>query len=212
MRKSLLVLLSFLIFPGVSEAKLKKSMKKECLVCHENWLLEAKIKSPKLLTKESFRAADRLMCLSCHDGSLADDRETFLGFKHFSHPVDKKVPKDFKIPKGFPLQNGKLYCGTCHTPHTKTGSEKKLDYTFMREPNVNSALCIKCHGANAEHGENHPIFKFEKEPLKPEYAVEIEKLGGKLTKDRKLVCESCHSPHRGRAEKALIEWADNSLL
>ncbi|RUM91688.1 MAG: hypothetical protein DSZ26_00315 [Thermovibrio sp.] len=212
MRKSLLLLLSILVAPNVSEAKLKKSMKKECLVCHENWLLESKIKSSNLLTTESYRAANKLMCLTCHDGSMADDRLTFLGFKHFSHPVDKKVPEDFKMPKGFPLQSGRLYCGTCHTPHTKTGSEKKLDYTFMREPNVNSSLCMKCHKENGEHGRNHPIFKDEKGPLKLEYALKIEKLGGKLTKDRKVRCESCHSAHRGRAKKALVERADNSLL
>jgi predicted CXXCH cytochrome family protein len=116
------------------------------------------------------------------------------------------------MPKGFPLQNGRLYCGTCHTPHTKTGSEKKLDYTFMREPNVNSSLCMKCHKENEEHGRNHPIFKDEKEPLKLEYALKIEKLGGKLTDDGKVRCESCHSAHRGRAKNALIERADNSLL
>ncbi len=212
MRKSLLVLLSVLVVPGVSEAKLKKSMKKECLVCHENWLLEAKIKSPQLLTTESFTAANRLMCLSCHDGSMADDRLTFLGFNHFSHPVDKKVPENFKMPKGFPLLNGKLYCGTCHTPHTKTGSEKKLDYTFMREPNVNSALCMKCHKVNAEHGLNHPILKDTEGKLKLEYAIEIEKLGGKVTKNREVQCESCHSAHRGRASKALIEPVKNSQL
>jgi len=212
MRKSLAVLLSVLLLPGVSKAKLRKSMKKECLVCHENWLLEAKIKSPKLLVRVPLKAADRLMCLSCHDGSLSDDRLTFLGFKSFSHPVDKKVPKDFKLPKGFPLKDGKLYCGTCHTPHTKTGSEKKLDYTFMREPNANSALCIKCHRENDEKRLNHPTFKTEEKPLKLEYAEKILELGGKLTEDAKVTCESCHSPHRGRAKNALIERADNSLL
>jgi predicted CXXCH cytochrome family protein len=212
MRKTLLILASVLLIPGVAEAKLKKSMKKECLVCHENWLLEAKIKSPKLLTTEPFPAANKIMCLSCHDGSFADDRETFLGFKHYSHPVDKKVPADFKMPKGFPLKNGRLYCGTCHTPHTKTGSEKKLDYTFMREPNVNSALCIKCHEANSKHGMNHPILSDTKGKLKPEFAVKIKELGGKVTKNGEVQCESCHSAHRGRAKEALIEPVNNSAL
>ena len=212
MRKTLLILLSVLAIPGVSEAKLKKSMKKECLVCHENWLLEAKVKSPKLLTKRAFAAADKLMCLSCHDGSMADDRLTFLGLNHFSHPVNKKVPEDFKIPKGFPLKDGKLYCGTCHTPHTKTGSEKKLDYTFMRYPNVNSALCIKCHEANSKHGMNHPILEDTKGKLKPEFALKIKELGGKVTRNGELQCESCHSAHRGRAKEALLEPVNRSQL
>ena len=213
MRKSLAILLTILAVSTTAEAKLKKSMKKECLVCHQNWLLEAKVKSPKLLTTKSYTAASRLMCLSCHDGSMADDRLTFLGLNHFSHPVDKEVPEDFKIPKGFPLKNGKLYCGTCHTPHTETGSEKKLDYTFMRKPNVNSALCIACHEENSKHGMNHPILKDTKNKLKEEFAQKVLQLGGKLSRDGKeMICESCHSAHRGRAKEALIERADNSAL
>lgn len=212
MRKSLLVLLTVLVLPGVSEAKLKKSMKKECLVCHQNWLLESKIKSPTLLTKNSFQAADKLMCLSCHDGSMADDRLTFLGFDHFSHPVDKEVPEDFKMPEGFPLKDGKLYCGTCHTPHTETGSEKKLDYTFMRKPNVNSALCIECHKDNAEHDLNHPLLEETEGKLSLDESLRIRKLGGKVTISGEVQCESCHSSHKGRAKKALIEGFEKSQL
>ncbi|TCK06244.1 cytochrome c3 family protein [Phorcysia thermohydrogeniphila] len=212
MRKTLAILLTVLVLPGVSEAKLKKSMKKECLVCHENWLLETKVESPKLLSNRSLKAADKLMCLSCHDGSLADDRETFLGFGHFSHPVDKEVPKDFKLPKGFPTKDGKLYCGTCHTPHTETGSEKKLDYTFMRKPNVNSALCMECHKANAEHGMNHPILEDTADKLSDELIEKISLLGGRVTESGELQCESCHSPHKGKAKKALLKPVDRSQL
>jgi len=214
MRKALIfALIGFLSVQGRAEAKLKKSMKKECLICHENWLLEAKIKSPRLLTKRSLKAEDRRMCLTCHDGSIADDRLTFLGFGRHSHPVDTKVPKDFKMPKGFPTKKGKLYCATCHTPHTKTGSEKKLDYTFMREPNVNSALCIKCHKENREKGRNHPILNDVKEAKLTDKEIRgIKELGGKLSANSEVICESCHSPHRGRAEKALVYYVKRSQL
>ncbi len=212
MRKTLAVLLTVLVLPGVSEAKLKKSMKKECLVCHENWLLEAKVKSPKLLTDRSLEAADKLMCLSCHDGSFVDDRETFLGFAHFSHPVDKEVPENFKMPKGFPLKGNKLYCGTCHTPHTETGSEKKLDYTFMRKPNVDSNLCMECHEENSEHARNHPILEDTADKFKPEYAKKVLEIDGKVTRSGELQCESCHSAHRGKAKKALLEPVNKSQL
>ena len=212
MRKGALLFLSLLLIPVGAQAKLKKSMKKECLVCHENWLLEAKIKSPKLLSLQSFDAANKLMCLSCHDGSLADDRETFLGFEKFSHPVEEEVPEDFKMPKDFPTKDGKLYCGTCHTPHTETGSEKKLDYTFMRKPNVNSKLCMECHEENAEGKVNHPILKDTGENFTEELAQKVVKLGGKVTKKGELQCESCHSPHRGKAKKALIEKVKRSEL
>ena len=212
MRKALAVLLTVLVLPASSKAELKKSMKKECLVCHENWLLEAKVNSPKLLTTKSYEATDRLMCLSCHDGSLADDRETFLGFSHFSHPVDKEIPEGFKLPKGFPSKDGKLYCGTCHTPHTKTGSEKKLDYTFMRKPNVNSALCIECHKENSKHGINHPILEDTEDKLTEEVLKKVRALGGRVTENNEVQCESCHSPHRGRAKKALLEPVEKSEL
>ena len=63
------------------------------------------------------------------------------------------------MPKGFPTKNGKLYCGTCHTPHTESGSEKKLDYTIMRKHNVNSDLSIESHKENSENKMNHPKFE-----------------------------------------------------
>ena len=212
MRKTLMLFFMVSFVLANAEAKLKKSMKKECLICHQNWLLEAKIKSPKLLTKKSLKAEDRRMCLTCHDGSIADDRLTFLGFSRHSHPVDTEVPKDFKMPKEFPLHKGKLYCATCHTPHTKTGSEKKLDYTFMREPNVNSALCIKCHEENRKKKENHPILNDTKEELTQREIRKIKLIGGKLSSDSKVLCESCHSPHRARVEKALIYPTEKSQL
>nr|WP_163328137.1 cytochrome c3 family protein [Desulfurobacterium thermolithotrophum] len=212
MRKTLAVLLSVLILPSASEAKLSKTMRQECLVCHENWLLEAKINSSSLLTTNSIQAADKLMCLSCHDGSLADDRLTFIGFGHFSHPVDKKIPKDFKLPKDFPTKDGKLYCGTCHTPHTKAGSEKKLDYTFMRKQNKNSSLCMDCHRENAAHGMNHPILEDTAGKLTSTEVLEIKDIGGKITQNNEVQCESCHSAHKGKANYALVEPLANSQL
>jgi len=213
MRKSLAVLLTILaISAHEAEAKLKKSMKKECLVCHENWLLEAKVDSPKLLLKSPVKAADRIMCLSCHDGSMADDRLTFLGLSHFSHPVDEEVPQDFKMPEGFPLKDGKLYCGTCHTPHTETGSEKKLDYTFMRKPNVNSALCVACHEENSAHGENHPILEETEDKLSGAAVERIKELGGKFSSSGQMLCESCHAVHTASSEKALIASVSDSKL
>ena len=212
MRKSLLVLLSILVVPSVSEGKLKKSMEQQCLVCHENWLLESKINSPRLLLSRSVDAADRIMCLSCHDGSLADDREAFLNMKHFSHPIDITVPSDFKIPSKFPLRNGKLYCGTCHTPHSSAGSQKKLDFTFMREANSNSNMCIDCHRENAAHGMNHPVLKDTEGSISSEEAVLLRNLGAKVGSNGEVVCESCHSAHEGKAKNALIASVRNSQL
>ncbi|GEM_PF-893183 len=211
MRKSLVLVALFLTFAGNSEARLVKSMKKDCLVCHENWLLESKKKSEKLLLKVPIAAADEVMCLSCHDGSLADDRLAFTNFNHFSHPVNIEVPKNFPMPQQFPLKNGKLYCGTCHTPHTNTGSENKIDYTFMRIPNVNSALCIACHKENGEHGLNHPVLSDTK-PLSPEQIEKVKALHGKLSSEGKVECESCHSAHEATGDKTLIAGIKNSSL
>ena len=211
MRKSLVLVALFLTFSGSSEARLVKSMKKDCLVCHENWLLESKKKSKKLLLNTSISAADQLMCLSCHDGSLADDRLAFTNFNHFSHPVNVKVPESFHIPKQFPLKNGKLYCGTCHTPHTKTGSENKIDYAFMRIPDVNSALCIACHKENSQHGLNHPVLKDTK-PLSPEQVRKVVALHGRVSSDNRVECESCHSAHEATGGRTLIAGVKNSAL
>ncbi len=201
MRKTLAILVGVLIIPVSSEAKLKKSMEKDCLVCHQNWLMESKVNDPNKLTDRALRAGDTIMCLSCHDGSMADDRRLFLNLDKFSHPVDVKVPADFKIPKEYPLENGKLFCGTCHTPHTNDGS--KVDYAFMRKPNVNSAMCMDCHKGNVGHG-NHPILEATAGKLSPSEIPQIEKLGAKLGNNSEIICESCHSAHFGKSKYALV--------
>ncbi|WP_022847593.1 cytochrome c3 family protein [Desulfurobacterium sp. TC5-1] len=211
MRKTLAILLSVVAIPTVSHAKLEKSMKKDCLVCHQNWLLEAKVSSPRLLTDRTLMAGDTIMCLTCHDGSMADDRLTFLNFGKHSHPVDVKVPEDMKIPKKFPLHNGRLFCGTCHTPHSEVGSQDKLDYTFMRFKNTDSSMCIDCHKNNTGHG-NHPILADTAGKMSSSVIAKIESLHGRVGKDGEVTCQSCHAAHKGQGEHALITSNKDSQL
>ena len=212
MRKTLAILLSVVAIPTLSHAKkLEKSMKKDCLVCHQNWLLEAKVSSPKLLTDKKILAGDTIMCLTCHDGSMADDRFTFLNFHKHSHPVDVKVPENMHIPDKYPLNNGKLFCGTCHTPHSEVGSQDKLDYTFMRFKNTDSSMCIDCHRNNKGHG-NHPVLEETAGKMSPEIVAKVKELNGKVGENNEVTCQSCHAAHKGQGEHALIVSNKNSQL
>jgi len=106
-----------------------------------------------------------LMCLRCHDGTIARDavggamRERFANGQHpgiFSsahgttdHPVGVDYPQ---IDKGFhpqatvvahgtvALPNSKVECVSCHDPHNSAGVKHLLVTS-----NTRSALCLTCH-------------------------------------------------------------------
>ena len=106
-----------------------------------------------------------LMCIRCHDGTIAKDtisgqaKERFANKQHpglfqsghqtSDHPVGVDYPdfqKDFHsettvIAKGtVVLPDGKVECISCHDPHSTSG-EKAMLVTG----NQRSALCLTCH-------------------------------------------------------------------
>lgn len=115
---------------------------------------------------ESQPGLGTLVCLQCHDGTIAKDatgavsgKERFTNRQHSrrfttghgrtDHPVGVEYPK---IDKGYRsltsvlsgwrvrLPNGKVECGSCHDPHNDSGEEHMLVMS-----NARSALCLKCH-------------------------------------------------------------------
>lgn len=106
-----------------------------------------------------------LLCLRCHDGTIAKDArpgarpDRFTHKQHpglfrashgtSNHPVgveypqfdDKFHPAASVIAKGtVTLPDGKVECVSCHDPHNTSGEEKMLVTS-----NAGSALCLTCH-------------------------------------------------------------------
>jgi hypothetical protein len=169
----LLVLLICWSFPEPASALRNTSANRECAICHIMWLDDFKRKDvsplipyeplPTVKTgKQDVVSTDR-MCFSCHDGFVLDSRSLWKK-NHYNHPVGV-IPSDkVTIPTDegktiFPMNNdGKLYCGSCHTAHAQDWNEKNTTL-FMRMDNENSSICTSCHrdrSANPENS-NHPI-------------------------------------------------------
>jgi len=211
---------------GISQQALAArqfSSQRECATCHIMWLNDFKRQDvatlipydpkPVVDTGKQDVASTERMCFSCHDGFVLDSRSNWLNKSH-AHPVGVKPSSRIKIPtsKGktiFPLNDdGKVYCGTCHTAHGVSWSQQESP-VFMRVNNVDSRLCLACHlnQATGPKEGNHPLFK---QP--PHDTAQLKKAGAKFAKDGSVICQSCHQPHGAPAKKMLVMDNRNSEL
>ena len=216
------LLLSLILVSQQLDARMP-SANRECSTCHIMWLNEFKQdKLPTLVPydprpvtksgKQDVSSTER-MCFSCHDGFMLDSRFMWKKGK-YRHPVGQKPSKDIHIPKVegkliFPLNDeGKVYCGTCHSAHGVDWNQKE-SAVFLRMNNVNSSLCMTCHEdrtGGPKHG-NHPINKqIDRQPRA------LFRAGSKFGKDGRVVCESCHRPHGAAEKKILVMKNDESNL
>jgi len=203
------------------------SANRECATCHIMWLTEFKRKDvntlipyiPKPIEKTGKQdvASTDSMCFSCHDGFVLDSRFLWEDNRH-SHPVGVKPSKDITIPivdgkKLLPLNDdGKVYCGTCHSAHGVEWGQKDTAI-FMRVRNEEGQLCMACHKSKIKgpkHGD-HPlkrkIQKLLKEPPK-----KLMDAGARFAKGGEVLCQSCHKPHAAPQEKLLLVKNDKSQL
>jgi predicted CXXCH cytochrome family protein len=172
---------------------------KECSMCHLRWVadFESEQKKDYLLefTEEKVVATE-MMCYSCHDGSIVDSR--LRVWETSRHKAGTKPSAAISVPETFPLDKaGQLTCATCHSAHGVDSTTDMGSTIFLREPNINSSMCRKCHQDKDDgpsHGK-HPInVAFEAFPEK------ILNSGGKAGagadgKKNLVICESCHTPH-----------------
>ncbi len=176
---------------------------KECSMCHFRWLDDFLSKEKKnfLVTFPEDRVvAWEMMCYSCHDGSIADSR--FRVWETNKHKAGVRPSAAVTIPNDYPLDpEGRMQCGTCHSAH---GVDTRVDMAsaiFLREPNVNSSMCQRCH-QDKDTGPvegNHPInVEFQG------FSQEILDAGGKAGENRTVICESCHAPHGSTNEDFLV--------
>lgn len=171
-----------------------------------------------------------IMCKQCHIPKVAvamekqsgTDRygmildETFVPDKlgnymdgkkiYFNHPVDIQMPR---LPRKITDSGGRagvkkdqIICETCHTAHFANGD------SLLVIDNSESELCGQCHAS--EFGRNreftatkgtHPV------NIIPSTAVLsniITFQGGKLGRDGKMVCLTCHSVHEALVSENLL--------
>ncbi|MDP3686529.1 MAG: cytochrome c3 family protein, partial [Sulfurimicrobium sp.] len=206
-----------------AEAARDISPQRECANCHIAWLVDFNRKDVTPLIaynprpveatgKQDVVSTDR-MCFSCHDGFVLDSRFAWQNRQNF-HPIGVKPSDKVKIPTAegkmvFPLnEDGKVYCGTCHSAHGVAWGDKHAT-VFMRMKNADSAMCMACHlerGTGPEEG-NHPIQKKMKDT--PHALMEA---GAKIGIGGTVICQSCHRVHGAPEKKQLLVRNANSEL
>jgi len=217
MIKSLLTALFCIVFMTVPVlgSNLKRESKEECCICHVLWfdslakgaktLLES-TDSPIVIQGSPGLASSREMCYSCHEGYVADSRNTII--RGNKHQLIGKVPEGLKLPDIFRLtKNNEFYCGTCHGLHDVRAMGEVGKTPFTRMDNDRSQMCIACHPdkmpdkMKAQKFPDHPLMVSAKRlPLQA-----IRKKGPKFGPENEIICQSCHTPHGKRAMVAPVE-------
>jgi len=192
-------------------AALEPSPARECAICHFRWLTPFVLEIgtpywPRIEFEDV--AGTELICLTCHDGSLADSRDkVWVKKRHF---VYKKPPVGMEIPAIFPLQpdTGNVICSTCHTAHGVPTDKGREFPFFMRIKNIDSIMCEMCHKEKPVQEFNHPMHMGKRDLPKA-----IFKAGAIASSKNPqfVICESCHTPHGG-VEKNLLMKASTSEL
>lgn len=185
---------------------------KGCAICHYRWIDTFFIdgKGTDLVPYQSEKvAADEEMCISCHDGSVADSRARILHGKE--HKTDVAPPADMTIPEIFPLdEDGKVQCATCHTAHGVASGPGVQETIFLRVSNIDSAMCQACHADKAGGPEagNHSLAAGKKK------IPDALKVAGahEGSEKNQMICETCHTAHGSASEGYLVRGAGDSGL
>ncbi len=168
---------------------------RECAICHIRWVQaldrsEGQKSPMQAIVERQTGSGD--MCLSCHDGSVVDSRFKVWSTRH--HTTDAAPSPAVHIPTDkFPLDaQGHVTCATCHTAHAVPGDSDLRTVIFLRQPNVDSSLCLACHPQHAQKSDcQHPLGHAEF-PI-PKAILDA---GGKTSPDgHAIFCQTCHEPH-----------------
>lgn len=188
---------------------------RSCTVCHIEWIvpfsrnLASSLAPPPPSTADEPFVSHSDMCLSCHDGSIADSRRR-VWIDH-GHQTGIAAPPDMTIPSHLPLVDGKVACRTCHSAHT--GGRFDADFrtaVFLRVSNVASELCISCHEDKTRGPQlgTHPIGGMP-------WAIpqELVTAGAKIGPNpRELTCQVCHTPHGSKIDHLLVMGTSSNQL
>ncbi|UCG57554.1 MAG: hypothetical protein JSU70_22145 [Phycisphaerales bacterium] len=177
---------------------------RECAICHIRWVDAFARIGPQTGPMQAVlerQAGSGDMCLSCHDGSVADSRFKVWSTRH--HTTDSVPSPAVRIPtEKFPLDSeGRMTCATCHTAHAVPDSSDLRTVIFLRQPNIDSSLCLACHPEHAQKSDcQHPLGRGDS-PI-PQIILDA---GGKTSADGHTVfCQTCHEPHGARNAWMLV--------
>ena len=190
-----LLLIVLVVVRPLSGAEPMPNSSRECAICHIRWVDALVRNEPRADLMEAVlerQAGSGDMCLSCHDGSVVDSRFKVWSTRH--HTTDSVPSAAVSIPTDkFPLDaQGRMTCATCHTAHAVPDSSDLKTVIFLRQPNVDSALCLSCHPKHAQKNDfQHPLGRGDS-PV-PQVILEA---GGKTSVDgHTVICQTCHEPH-----------------
>ena len=141
---------------------------------------------PELPSGKQDIASSEAMCFSCHDGFVMDSREAWADGRNHGHRVGMIPSDDMVLPMldgtpEFPMNDdGRMYCGTCHSAHLNN-SEGAFGQTkpFMRQSAEGGQICTACHTGELR-------IKDSAHDKGSRRAKDFEKRG---------LCENCHAPH-----------------
>jgi predicted CXXCH cytochrome family protein len=201
-RTGMLVFL-FLTLPLAAQDALRNASR-ECAICHIRWVDALAAPSASNTGMNAIlerQAGSGDMCLSCHDGSVADSRFQVWSTRH--HTTQEIPSSAVRIPTDiFPLDaQGRMNCATCHTAHAVPDSSDLKTVIFLRQPNIDSSICLACHGQYERHSDfQHPLGT-----LASAIPPAILRAGGKTAADgRTMICQTCHEPHGAQNDWMLV--------
>lgn len=193
------------ILPAIAETQPEVAEQFDCASCHTERLREFRRRGavslvehkprPKLDTGTQDAASAPDMCLSCHDGFVKDSRSIWKQ-GHQGHPIGMLPSSRIERPVAgnepvFPMNDdGRMYCGTCHSPHNHS-SAKSTAPPFMRVDLNNGGLCLSCHSdKNGVADSDHASPSSLRRPA-PDYTG-------------RGVCTRCHVAHDAQGP---VMWA-----
>jgi DmsE family decaheme c-type cytochrome len=173
-----------LITFGKSESARQKSQ--ACLSCHQD--------SKSVVFWESGAHARRdVACVDCHTIHSSARRNLKASEPNLCISCHKDIRSRMNRRSHHPMQEGKVKCTDCHTPHGGFG-------TKMVKADSTPDLCFKCHT------EKRGPYAFEHPPVVENCATCHEVHGSNhdnmLTSKAPQLCESCHNTGSGHTSRA----------
>lgn len=188
-----------------------------CTICHVEWLPAFAHEGRTTIMSLPEHGPDdpvvsqNDMCLSCHDGSVADSRRQV--WREHGHQTGMVPPAGMQVPDYLPLVGGQIACRTCHSAHAggaQVPGQNLADVFFVRAERGTGELCKSCHGDKAmgPQAGAHPVGGMPW-PVPEELIAEGAKVG---PNPRELTCYVCHLPHGSHEEHLLVMGTDSSQL